>query len=387
MRTLFSLGLTVGLLLSLQTSSFGEQHRATRLGNPATRFAPTLYTPDDLRARFRDEKLKPDFAEVLRQWGWKGNLADLFAAAATNTITEWSIPIGTTMPFMSSREDGRAICLRNVLWAGKEPAPAYAFFFNSNGRRYRCITPKACSNFFVEDLGEIPRPGLALECSAPANGLIGRRAEICLTVHNTGNVAQPQTVVMLPIPAGTAFVSATGGGTATNGLVTWMIENLATNASEHVCATFNLRQLGSIPFASTAAGPTAKAQSACATTVAGLPAILLETADLQDPIPVNGEVTYVIKVTNQGSSPATQVRLVCTLPASEQFISATGTTTASSHERTVTMEPVAVLAPKAVAQWQVVVKALSADDARFRAEVSSEQFEQPIPKDEATQLY
>ena len=59
-----------------------EEHRATRLGHPATRFAPPLRTPEDLRARFRDEKLRPDFASVLYQWGWKGDLDDLFRAAA-----------------------------------------------------------------------------------------------------------------------------------------------------------------------------------------------------------------------------------------------------------------------------------------------------------------
>lgn len=96
-----------------------------------------------------------------------------------------------------------------------------------------------------------------------------------------------------------------------------------------------------------------------------MPAILLETADLQDPIAVSNEVTYVIKVTNQGTSAGTHVRVVCTLPASEEFISATGTTPVQAQE------------PKGVAAWQVVVKALSADDARFKVEVSSDQFEQP----------
>ena len=61
------------------------------------------------------------------------------------------------MPFMSSREAGKAICLRNVTWAGKEPIHAYAFTFASNGRLYRCITPKPCSNFFVVDLGPEPK--------------------------------------------------------------------------------------------------------------------------------------------------------------------------------------------------------------------------------------
>ncbi|MEY4200031.1 MAG: hypothetical protein RLZZ265_1771, partial [Verrucomicrobiota bacterium] len=121
--------LAVGLSLHLLCGSpaQAQQHRATRLGNPATRFAPPLFTVEDLRSRFRDEKLQPDFAAVLNQWGWKGRIEDMRRAALTGEVIEWQIPVGERMPFMSSRENGRAICLRDVLWAGKEPAPAYAF--------------------------------------------------------------------------------------------------------------------------------------------------------------------------------------------------------------------------------------------------------------------
>ena len=92
-----------------------EHHRATHLGNPATRFAPTIHTVEELRSRYRDEKLRRDMVEILRQWGWPGKVMELFEAAATNQVSEYSIAIGTTMPFMSSREDGKPICLRNVL--------------------------------------------------------------------------------------------------------------------------------------------------------------------------------------------------------------------------------------------------------------------------------
>ncbi len=388
MKVSTSLVLAAGFLVWLGASAQAEQHRATRLGNPATRFAPTMYSPEDLRARFRDEKLRPDFAEVLRQWGWQGDLNDLHYAGLTNEITEIKISVGTVMPFMSSREDGRPVCLRNVLWAGQEPISAYAFYFSSNGRRYRCVTPKPCSNFFVEDLGPLPRLELALECAAPEQVLLGRRAEVCLTVRNTGNVAELKTRVTLPLPAGATLSSATEGGIATNGAVLWELANLAPNASQRLCARLTARQIGAMVLHSTAIGTSARpVESTCSTKVVGIPAILLETADLQDPIAVSNAVTYVIKVTNQGTSAGTNVRVVCTVPASEEFVSATGATPVQAQEHTLTMTPLPVLEPKAVATWQVVVKALAADDARFKVEVSSDQFEQPIHKDEATQLY
>ena len=75
------------------------------------------------------------------------------------------------------------------------------------------------------------------------------------------------------------------------------------------------------------------------------------------------------------------------MPDSEEFVSGTGATQVRAQERAVTMDTLPVLAPKAQAAWRVTVKALKPDDARFKVFVSSDQFEHPIQKDEATHLY
>lgn len=367
-----------------------EQHRATHLGNPATRFAPPLTTTADLRARFADEKLQPDIASIVRQSGSPVNLDDLYRAARTNEIIEWKIPVGTTMPFMSSRENGKPICLRNVLWAGQEPAPAYAFFFTSNGRRYRCITPKACSNFFLEDLGPeiIYAPVLSLQCDAPPEMPTGRSVDVCLTVINSGNAIEPKTTITLPIPPGAILSSKTDRAVVSDDQLTWEIADLAPNHGKQVCAVFKLRQPGTLDFAPTAAGSRAQpVQSACATKIVGVPGILVEVVDREDPIEIGKQVTYDIKVTNQGSTVLNNIGILCTVPVSQEFISAAGITPGHAQERTVTLEKLPKLEPKASASWRVVTKALAAADARFLVEVSSDQFEKPIAEDEATQLY
>ena len=492
-RRVILFGFVVGWVLLFAARAEAQLHRATRLGHPATRFAPPLVTSEDLRARFRDEKLKPDIAEILRQWGWKGKVEDLHRAALSAEITELKLPVGTRMPFMSSRENGKPITLRDVLWAGQEPVGAYAFTFSSNGRRYRCVTPKPCSNFFLEDLGpEPPRiqliktapeeaslcapfemkltvrnsgsvaatqvrvvdalpaglettdhqtklsleagtlqlgasrdfrfqvmaasvgnyvntaratcagggnaeatartivraPTLNLECAAPAEVLAPRPAEVCLTVRNSGDAPEPKTTLTLPIPQGAILASSTEGGVSSTDQVTWEIPNLAPGASRKVCARFILRQPGSLSFTPTARGSCAQpVESSCATRVAGVAAILLEVVDLEDPVEVNHEVTYVIKVTNQGSSSGTNIRLVCQLPFSQEFVSGTGPTAVQAQDGQITLEPLSTLDPKEVASWRVVVKALKVDDARFKVELRSDQFERPIREDESTQQY
>jgi len=365
-----------------------QLHRATRLGNPETRFAAPLHSTDDLRALFRDSKLKPDFIVVLNDWGWQGDPADMFRAAATTETTETSIQTGERMPFMSARKNGEAVCLRDVLWAGKDPAPAYAFDFSSRGRRYRCVTPKACSNFFLEDRGPEPRPALSLVCNAPPEAATGRAVDVCLTLINHGNAAAPMSTLLLPIPPNARLASKTDFAVVKSGQLVWEIAGLEPNKGKQVCATFKLARPGTLLFnASATSTATDQVSSTCETRIVGVPAILLEVIDLEDPVEIGKEVTYEIRVTNQGTSIGTNIRIVCEIPRSQEFVSSTGSTAATSTNGTISLKEIPSLPPKEVVTWQVNVKALEADDVRFKVELRSDQFEKPIVEDESTHQY
>ena len=70
------------------------------------------------------------------------------------------------------------------------------------------------------------------------------------------------------------------------------------------------RQLGPLTFASSANGASGTAKSSsCTTEVVGVPAILLEVVDVEDPVEVGKEAVYDIKVTNQGSAIGTNIRI------------------------------------------------------------------------------
>ncbi|MGO8932064.1 MAG: hypothetical protein ACLQU3_34890 [Limisphaerales bacterium] len=379
--------LAVASLLLAMLPVQAQQHRAVRLGNPSTRFAPPLTRTEQLRSLFIEEKLWPDVVAILQQADWKGNPDDLRRAAYSAPISEVSVPVGTRMPFMSSRKDGQPVVLIDVLWDGDAPISAYAFEFSSNYRCYRCITPKPCSNFYLVDIGPA-MPALAIDCNVPGQTVVGRRFDVCLTVTNKGIAKEPKTTLLLQTPAEATLTSATDQGTNVNGSSVWTIADLQPGTAKQVCATFISRQAALLAFNATAQGASGSvAKTRCDTQVAGIPAILLETADLDDPIEVGKEVVYEIKVTNQGSAPGTNLKVVCALPDSEEFVSGTGPTAVQAQERTVTMDTLAVLAPKALATWRVTVKALKPDDARFKVFISSDQFEHPIEKDEATHLY
>ena len=373
------------LLVAFTAAAQTEHHRATRLGNPATRFAPTMYAPDDLRARFQDEKLHADFIEVLKQWGWPGDFDDFFTAGLSAEIVEWQIPVGDTMPFMSSREDGKAVCLRNVTWAGKEPISAYAFIFKSKGRIYRCITPKPCSNFFVVDLGPEPKAGLAIDCSVPEKVIAGRKLEVCLNVHNTGNIPEPKAVVTLPLPENAVVTATTDGGSVANNSVTWEISGLAPNATKQVCATLKTVSPGTLNFNSTArSAGVPPVQSACATVVAGIPAILLEKSDHPDPVAIGTNTTYTVKVTNQGTADDANVQVVVTIAPELIPVSASAGTI---DGQVVTLPFVPKLAPKQVVSYTIVARGVTAGDGHTVFTLTSEVLKSPLNAEESTTVY
>jgi hypothetical protein len=142
------------LALFAPAPAVAQQHKATRLGNPATRFAKPLQKPDDLRVLLRSEKAKADVAAVLQDAGWTGDVADLDRAAASAEIVPVQVAPGTTIPFMAARKNGKPYAMKEVLWAGSKPIDAFGFEFSSSCVRYRLVTPKACSNFWVEALGK-----------------------------------------------------------------------------------------------------------------------------------------------------------------------------------------------------------------------------------------
>ncbi len=158
-----------------------QQHRATRLGNPATRFAPPLRQPDDLRRLLRAEKMKSDIAAVLAEVGWAGDVADLDRAAASAEVQAIQVPSGTRLPFMAARRKGKAYAMRDVLWAGKKPIDAFGFEFTSKCRRYRLVTPKACSNFWIEDIGADTSEACAPKPALPPVVSLTGASETCVT--------------------------------------------------------------------------------------------------------------------------------------------------------------------------------------------------------------
>jgi len=234
----------------------------------------------------------------------------------------------------------------------------------------------------------VRQPVLTIACDAPDERFAGRPANFCYTITNTGDAVSQNTVVTAPVPSGAIFQGATAGGSLSGSSVVWNIGALAPDASKEVCATFTLAQPGTIQISASAQGScAAPVSTSCSTKVSGIPAILLEVVDLDDPIEVGSNVTYEITVTNQGSAPATNVKLSCRIEESQEYASGSGATAVSAQGKVITLSPVPSIAPKAKATWRIAVKALEADDVRFSVTMTSDQLGRVVEETEATNQY
>jgi hypothetical protein len=95
---------------------------------------------------------------------------------------------------MAARKNRKPYAMRDVLWAGKKPIDAFGFEFSSGCTRYRLVTPKACSNFWVEDLGKDtsdpkcvappPPPPPVVSVSGASETCVTQPVEYAITVKN-----------------------------------------------------------------------------------------------------------------------------------------------------------------------------------------------------------
>jgi uncharacterized repeat protein (TIGR01451 family) len=208
-----------------------------------------------------------------------------------------------------------------------------------------------------------------------------------ITLTNTGDAPAAQTVLTDTVPDSTEFVAASQGGSYDNGLITWNMGTLAPGESRNVDVTLKSRQVGVLRNTATARAICADAQASAETLIRGIPAILLEVVDLNDPIEVGSNVTYEIRVLNQGSAVGTNIRIVCTLANEQEYVSAAGPTDASFEERTVMFTALPSLAPKATATFRVTVRGAEAGDVRFKVTLTSDQIKRPVEETESTHIY
>jgi uncharacterized repeat protein (TIGR01451 family) len=234
---------------------------------------------------------------------------------------------------------------------------------------------------------QVTRPVLEVDKSGPAMRYVGRNATFEITVTNTGDAPARGTVLTDPVPVGTTFVSANNNGQFADGTVTWNLGTIEPGASRNVALTVKCSQRGAFRNTATAKAYCTEASDSAPLSVEGVAAILLEVIDVDDPIEVGANETYVITVTNQGSAEDTNIVITCTLPAEMEYVSSDGPTRATLTGNVLRFAPVASLAPKAKLVYRVITKGIAEGDLRFRTVLDSDVISPAVEETESTHVY
>ena len=277
-----------------------------------------------------------------------------------------------------------------TLQAGEDRTMNFSVHAPAPGEYRSTAVATSAQGVTAEDFAvtTVHEPVLALTCDMPTERFVGRPIVACFTVANTGDWASPGTVVEVPLPSGVNYTGSTADGSLSGSTVVWRIPSLEVGEERELCAQLTGSQVGTVRLTATARGECADpVTSSCSTVVTGIPAILMEVIDVDDPIEVGAIETYVITVTNQGSAPDTNIRVSCEFEAQQEFVSGEGLTAVTGSGQSVRMAPVASLAPKAQATWKVRVKAVSAANVRAKFIMISDQLTRPVEETESTNQY
>ncbi|MEI7751135.1 MAG: hypothetical protein WCJ71_03495 [Candidatus Omnitrophota bacterium] len=235
----------------------------------------------------------------------------------------------------------------------------------------------------------VKQPVLKIAMSGPDKVFMTRDADFKITVENTGNAVSASTVVAVKIPASMKFVSASNGGSLSGENVAWALGVLA--APKPVSLNMVLKSItsGPVQLVATAKGVCCKEVSAAAKIdVQGIPAILLEAIDTEDPIQVGGMEKFRVIVTNQGSAPDAHIVLKIDFEKNFDYVSSSGPTQAKAESaKSLEFAPLASLAPGQKATWEILAKATEEGDHRASFHVKSDALGRSVEKVESTRVY
>jgi len=239
---------------------------------------------------------------------------------------------------------------------------------------------------------EVVLPRLDVAIAGPKLRYVERPAQYVAKVANPGTAPATGVVVTQVVPAGFKFHSATAGGRFDEAArqVVWSVGELLPGQSREVSVDLIPTTAGDFKLpvhAVSASG--VRNESDIRTRVEGLSSIVMEVADTDDPVEVNGETAYEIRVLNAGTKIETNLELVCTLPDQAELKEAR-CIAGLKHRvegRTVVFEPATRLAPRADLIYRIVVRGKLPGDGRFRAQVRAEGMTDAVTRDETTRFY
>jgi uncharacterized repeat protein (TIGR01451 family) len=254
------------------------------------------------------------------------------------------------------------------------------------------ITAKGDGKLHAESRTEVEvvAPQLQVALSGPKRRYLERNATHNISITNPGTAPAKDIDLVAVLPRTLKFVEANNGGQfdeATHA-VYWSLEELPPQQTGTVKLTTLPLEAGEARLLIKSTSKDGlKDERAEVVSIEGLAAINFQLSDVKDPIEVGGETSYEIRVTNQGSKAAINVRLGALVPRGMKALSADGPSRHTIEGQQVLFEPIKQLAPKADTSFTIRVKAVTVGDQRLQVQVATDEIRDPITKEESTRVF
>ncbi len=233
-----------------------------------------------------------------------------------------------------------------------------------------------------------PKVQVAIE--GPGLRYKGRSAQYTIATLNDGAAATNNVRVLHKIPDGFEFIKADRGGqyNPEDSTISWFLGRMEPGQSANVNVELKTKTIGNyVHHVRALSEHNVKSDAQIQTRIEGTAQLVLEIADLDDPVEIGAETGYKVVVKNDGSKAAQNVSVSCELPPGVELISATGPTQHIAENGVVVFKSLASLSPGDSIQFQVIVRGTIEGNQRFRARLASDSIRDPLLFEELTRFY
>ena len=233
----------------------------------------------------------------------------------------------------------------------------------------------------------ISQPALTVAMEGPKLRFVDRRAAYTITVQNPGPAPIDNVQLMEKVPDGFRFVEASSGGNYDRNVrqVAWFVGRLEANETATVGVQLIATEAGDHRLNAAAKADCGVVGEAETTTrVKGAPHVAIDVSEDDDPVEIDGETIYRVRLSNMGSTPARRVQFAAEVPREMEILETSGPSTALIKGQQLVFPPVAVLEPGQSASYDVHVRCKKAGQVRFKAYFRSEDAPDPVLEEETT---
>lgn len=237
----------------------------------------------------------------------------------------------------------------------------------------------------------VTAPELKVAIQGPTKRYIERQARYLMKVENIGNASATNLDLIAQLPKGFRFngTGQKGQYDASRHAVLWSLEELPAGIAAEVELDIIPVDMGAQPLLFQAAADlNAQAKTESTVNVEGLSELSFTIADDNDPVEVEGETNYSIKVTNNGTRPDAQVQLIVELPRGATLVGQPDAPVQSTlNGNQIIFSPLAAMKAKETVEYQFTIRWTEEGQQNVRALVTSQNRSVPVTKEEGIEVY